>query len=261
MSAGLTGVPSICTIRTLVPSAAGRPRRHPERGIGAFGPRVLDQPAEHRDQGGHPERTAGRQQRALEHAAALDARLVAGVQHLRGQGLPIDLVGHADVPLLDGDLVRHDLLRQRDDAEAEQQDGRAQGQPDQRRVQRVHPLPIRVGRLVLGRPEDEHEDEDQAEQRGQQEPHRHVPLGALVRRGARDVALAVFDQLDAVQRHAEVGQLLLGHLAAFVRVGNLQVRVAAHALDPIHNVAATIAPIPTRKAIRPSGAGPKPPAA
>ena len=70
-------------------------------------------------------------------------------------------------------------------------------------------------------------------------------------------------QLDAVQRHAERAQFLPGHLGAFRLVRDLQVRIPAHALsarssrsephdllmfargsshalDPIHNVAATI---------------------
>ena len=112
------------------------PRGDPERGVGAFGPRVLDQAAEDRHHGRRAERAAGQRQRSLQHAATLDPGLVAGVEHLCGQGVPVDLVGHPDVALLDRDLVRNDLLGQRDHTETEEQDRRAEGEPDERREQR-----------------------------------------------------------------------------------------------------------------------------
>jgi hypothetical protein len=111
----------------------------------------------------------GHDERALQDTAALDhAHLVDRVDDLGAERAAVDLVGHADMTLLNGNLVRGDLLGQRDDADAEEQDRSAERGSDQRCVEGVPVLFVAlVDRPVAGRPDDEQHDEGDAEEGGQ----------------------------------------------------------------------------------------------
>jgi len=61
-------------------------------------------------------------------------------------------------------------------------------------------VPVLAGRLVLGRPPDEGDDERQSGEAGQHEPERDLPFGPALRTRALDrPRVGVLDQLDAVE--------------------------------------------------------------
>ncbi|SHU29706.1 Uncharacterised protein [Mycobacteroides abscessus subsp. abscessus] len=164
--------------------------------------------------------------------------------------------------VLDGDLLRDELLGVQHGTDTQRQHRQAQGQTVERSRQVVERVARIAEGLVLPGPEQEDPEQGQAEHATECEPQRHQTLGTLLGLGALDgpARLAV-DNLDAVEVGAELDQLVTAHGRELLVARDLWlVSVThAHARAPIHSAAAMAATMPMIHMAMPSDVGPKPP--
>ena len=161
--------------------------------------------------------------------------------------------------ILNRDLFGDEPLLVEHRPDPDRQDRQPEGHAVYRRGQRVEEVALDAVGLVLPRPEQESQQQEQAHDAAEQQPGGDQALRAFLGASAFDrPARFLQDGLDAVHPATKGDQFLGGHRRQLF-VGRLISRVLAHDRAPIHSAAAMEATIPMMKIAIPSGAGPKPP--
>src|SRR5690606_26602006 len=206
------------------------------------------------DGDGEREEREGRDDRALEHAAARDAGVLDAGLELRDRGRAGLRVALDRVALVDLLVVGHEDLRPVHGTEADAQQREGDGEAErERRQAHARGRPVR-------RDDEVHDERDDRADRRDAEERRHLPLGAL-RSPRVAVRLAALVLGQARVRERVQGAVLLAVPDLAVRgLGRPGVLVVAHEdFAPIHTAAPTRRPIPTIQAHRPSLTGPSEP--